>query len=158
MQLKQILIPLDGSPIAEMILPFIVAIAPRLDMEVVILRVVPSAQPTAVESSRPLICDDEARRIDADAYLARLAVELRDKGIRVQTRVCRGSPAAEIVTAAREVGADLIAMSTHGRGGFRYMMCGSVAEAVLRDSNVPVFLFRATEGQVAHRGPGQTAS
>jgi nucleotide-binding universal stress UspA family protein len=58
-------------------------------------------------------------------------------------------PAAEIVNAARETGADLIAMSTHGRSGLGRLMFGSVAEAVLRHSDVPVFLLRATEAQVA---------
>jgi nucleotide-binding universal stress UspA family protein len=60
-------------------------------------------------------------------------------------------PPAEIVNAAREVQADLIAMTTHGRSGLRRLMFGSVAEAVLRHSDIPVFLLRATEAQVAGR-------
>jgi nucleotide-binding universal stress UspA family protein len=62
-----------------------------------------------------------------------------------------GLPAAEIVDAARELHADLIAMTTHGRSGLRRLMFGSVAEAVLHHSDVPVFLLRATEAEVAGR-------
>jgi nucleotide-binding universal stress UspA family protein len=55
------------------------------------------------------------------------------------------------VLAAREIGADLIAMTTHGRSGLGRLLFGSVAEAVLRESQLPVFLMRVTEAQVAAR-------
>ena len=63
-----------------------------------------------------------------------------------------GAPAQEIVAAAREAGADLIAMSTHGRGGLGRLIFGSVAEAVLREAEIPVLLMRTTEAEVARRG------
>jgi nucleotide-binding universal stress UspA family protein len=149
---KRALIPLDGSPVAETILPFILDIAGPLDIEVVLLRVLPPVSPVVVEGSRHIMIDDEdARRADAEEYLAPLAVELRNKGVRVDTRVRSGLPAAEIVAGAREVHADLIAMTTHGRSGLRRLMFGSVAEAVLRHSAIPVFLLRATELEVAGR-------
>jgi nucleotide-binding universal stress UspA family protein len=69
----------------------------------------------------------------------------------VESRVRRGNPAEEIVAAARESGADLIAMSTHGRGGLGRLVFGSVAQAVLRHVDMPVFLMRATEAKVARR-------
>jgi nucleotide-binding universal stress UspA family protein len=147
---KRALVPLDGSPVAETVLPFILDIAGPLDMEVLLLRVVQPVPPVVIEGSRHVIVEDEqGRRIDAEEYLAPLAVELRDRGVRAEVRVCRGVPAAEIVNAARDTGADLIAMSTHGRSGLGRLMFGSVAEAVLRHSDVPVFLLRATEAQVA---------
>jgi nucleotide-binding universal stress UspA family protein len=65
--------------------------------------------------------------------------------------VRRGEPAGEILAAAREAKADLIAMTTHGRSGFGRLLFGSVAEAVLRQSEVPVFLMRQTEAQVGAR-------
>jgi nucleotide-binding universal stress UspA family protein len=95
--------------------------------------------------------DVEARQIDAEEYLAPLAVELRNKGVRVETRVRRGQPADEIIAAARATGADLIAMSTHGRSGLGRLVFGSVAEAVLRQAGIPVFLLRATEADVEKR-------
>ena len=65
--------------------------------------------------------------------------------------VRRGEPAEEILAGAREAGADLIAMTTHGRSGLGRLLFGSGAEAVLRQSEVPVFLMRQTEFQVAAR-------
>ena len=95
--------------------------------------------------------DVELRRTHAEEYLAPIAVELRNKGVRVESRVRRGNAVDQIVAAARETGADLIAMSTHGRGGLGRLIFGSVAQAVLRQAEVPVFLMRATESQVARR-------
>ncbi len=149
---KRALIPLDGSPVAETVIPFILEIAGPLDMEVVLLRVVQPTPPVVIEGSRHVEVEDvEARRTDAQEYLAPIAVELRGKGVRVETQVRRGIPAEEIVAAAREAGADLIAMSTHGRGGLGRLVFGSVAQAVLRHADVPVFLMRATQAQVQGR-------
>ncbi len=149
---KRALVPLDGSPVAETILPFILEIAGPLDMEVVLLRVVQPVPSKVLEDSHQVVAEAvEARQIDAEEYLAALAVELRSKGARVETRVHRGTPAAEIVAGARLTQADLIAMTTHGRSGLGRLMFGSVAQAVLRHSDIPVFLMRATEAQVARR-------
>jgi nucleotide-binding universal stress UspA family protein len=149
---KRALVPLDGSVVAETVIPFLLEIAGPLDMEVVLLRVNQPVAPIVIEGARSVQVEDlEARRIDAEEYLGPVAVELRAKGIRVDTRVRRGLPAEEIVAAAKEEGADLIAMSTHGRSGLGRLLFGSVAEAVLRQSDVPVFLMRASEAQVATR-------
>lgn len=149
---KRVLVPVDGSPTGETILPVILEIAGPLDMEVVLLRVLEPVPPVVLEgSARVMLEDTEARHTDAVEYLAPLAVELRNRGVRVETKVRRGMPAEEIVAAARELGADLIAMSTHGRSGLGRLLFGSMAEAVLRHSDIPVFLFRATAVQVARR-------
>jgi nucleotide-binding universal stress UspA family protein len=149
---KRALVPLDGSSVAETMIPFIVDIAGPLDMEVVLLRVVEPIPPMVIEGARYAEIEDvEARRMDAEEYLAPIAVELRNKAVRVETRVSRGNPAEQIVAVARETGADLIAMSTHGRGGLGRLVFGSVAQAVLRHVDIPVFLMRATEAQVAKR-------
>ena len=149
---KRAMVPLDGSSVAEAIIPFILDIAGPLDMEVVLLRVVEPIAPMVIEGSRHVEVEDvEARRTDAEEYLAPVAVELRNKGVRVESRVRRGNTTEEIVAAARETGADLIAMSTHGRGGLGRLMFGSVAQAVLGHVDMPVLLMRATEAQVARR-------
>jgi nucleotide-binding universal stress UspA family protein len=149
---KRALIPLDGSSVAETIIPFILDIAGPLDMEVVLLRVVEPIPPMVIEGSPHIDVEDvEARRTDAEEYLAPIAIDLRNKGVRVESRVRRGNPADAIVAAARESGADLIAMSTHGRGGLGRLVFGSVAQAVLRHVDLPVLLMRATETQVAKR-------
>jgi nucleotide-binding universal stress UspA family protein len=155
---KRALVALDGSPVAETIMPFVLEVAGPLDMEVVLLRVVQPLTPVVIETSRHVEVEDiEARRIDAEEYLAPLAVELRAKGVRVTTQVRRGGPVEEIVAAARETGADLIAMSTHGRGGLGRIIFGSVAQAVLQQADVPVFLLRATEAEVQKRVPRAVA-
>lgn len=149
---KCVAIPLDGSIVAEGILPFILEIAGPLDIGVVLVRVMVPVPPSVIEASRHVEVEDpEKRRAEAEAYLTPIAAELRTKGVRVRTMVRRGEPAGEILAAAREAKADLIAMTTHGRSGFGRLLFGSVAEAVLRQSEVPVFLMRQTEAQVAAR-------
>jgi nucleotide-binding universal stress UspA family protein len=149
---KRALVALDGSPVAETIIPFILDIAGPLDLEVTLLRVLQPLPPMVLEGSPYLSAEDPAaRRIDAEEYLAPVAVELRNKGVRVTTAVRSGGPAEEIVAAARAAGADLIAMSTHGRGGLGRLIFGSVAEAVLREAEIPVLLMRTTEAEVARR-------
>lgn len=149
---KRAVVALDGSPVAEAIIPFILEIAGPLDMEVVLVRVNRPIPPEVIEGSRHVLVEDpETSRVDAEEYLAPVAVELRKKGVRVRTQVRRGQPSEEIVQAARDIGADLIAMTTHGRSGFGRLLFGSVAEAVLRESRLPVFLMRVTEAEVAAR-------
>jgi nucleotide-binding universal stress UspA family protein len=149
---KRAVVPLDGSAVAETILPFILEIAGPLDMEVVLLRVVQPLPPIVVEGSRPVVAEAlEAQQIDAEEYLAALAAELRAKAVRVETRVRRGAPTDEILAGAREAAADLVAMTTHGRSGLGRLLFGSVAEDVLRHSDIPVFLLRCTEAEVARR-------
>ena len=149
---RRAVVALDGSPVAEAIIPFILEIAGPLDMEVVLVRVNRPIPAEVIEGSRHVIVEDpETSRVDAEEYLAPVAVELRKKGVRVRTQVRRGQPSEEIVLAARETDADLIAMTTHGRSGFGRLLFGSVAEAVLRESRLPVFLMRVTEAEVAAR-------
>ena len=74
-----------------------------------------------------------------------MAANLRECGVRVTTDVRYGEPVAEIVAAARETEAGLIAMTTHGRSGFGRLLFGSVAEAVLRQAEIPVLMMRLTE-------------
>jgi nucleotide-binding universal stress UspA family protein len=73
---------------------------------------------------------------------------LADKGVRTRLEVRHGTPVTEIVGCAQAVGADLIAMTTHGRSGLGRLLFGSVAESVLRHAEIPVFLMRLTESQV----------
>ena len=149
---KRVLVPLDGSTVAEAILPFLLEIAGPLDMDVVLLRVLEPIPPTVLEGARHVLVEDvEARRAEGQAYLAPIAQDLRARGVRVETTVRRGEPAEQIVEGARDADADLIAMTTHGRSGLRRLVFGSVAEAVLRHANVPVFLMRQTERQMAAR-------
>jgi nucleotide-binding universal stress UspA family protein len=155
---KRVLIPVDGSEVAEAIVPFIIDIAGPLDMEVVLLRVNTPVMPVAIEGSRHVMLEDiEGRHREALAYLTSLAKEMQTKGLRVETVVRRGEPVSEILNAARVVSADLIAMTTHGRTGPARLLFGSVAEGVLRQADIPVFLMRQTERDVARRHRAATA-
>jgi nucleotide-binding universal stress UspA family protein len=151
---KRVVVPLDGSPLAEEMLRFIVDIAGPLDLEVVLLRVIRVLPPQVTESLRAALLEStELTVAEARAYLAPLAENLKLRGIRVRTEVRRGEPVDEIVEAARAADADLIAMTTHGRSGLGRWLFGSVAEAVLRQAEIPVFLMRMTEAQLASSAP-----
>jgi nucleotide-binding universal stress UspA family protein len=146
---KRVLVPLDGSPLAEGILPFILQIAGPLDLEVLLVRVMQPIMPQAIEGTRHFMVDDVATRLkEAREYLASVATDLRERGVRVTTDARHGEPVTELVAAARETGADLIAMTTHSRSGFGRLLLGSVAEAVLRRAEIPVLMMRLTERQM----------
>jgi nucleotide-binding universal stress UspA family protein len=147
---SRVVVPLDGSPLAESIIPFLLQIAGPLDVEVVLLRVLQPIPPEVIEGSRYVVVEDvEKRAADAREYLAPLAARLTAAGVRARIEVRRGEPVTEILAGAREAGADLIAMTTHGRSGLGRLLFGSVAEAVLRQTEVPVFLMRFTKETAA---------
>jgi nucleotide-binding universal stress UspA family protein len=148
---KRALVPLDGSIVAESIIPFVLQIAGPLDLDVMLLSVVVPASPAVVEAGPVVVDNTERLAAEAEAYLLPLARELRANGVRVTTEVRRGEPVAEILAGVREAQADLIIMTTHGRTGFGRLLFGSVAEGVLRRADVPVFLMRQTEAQLATR-------
>ena len=147
---NRVVVPLDGSPLAESIIPFLLQIAGPLDVEVVLMRVLQPIPPEVIEGSRYVVVEDiEKRAAEAREYLAPVAARLRDTGVRVSLDVRRGDPVTEILAGAREASADLIAMTTHGRSGLNRLLFGSVAEAVLRQTEVPVFLMRFTKEAAA---------
>lgn len=146
--LRTILITLDGSELAEEVLPFGEDIARCQQARVVLLRVVPPlpVRRAAIESRTPrhsaAALREEAVR-EAQAYLERVAERLRARGLEVDIAVRRGPVVRTIVDVARESAADLVAMATHGRTGLSRAIAGSVAGAVMRQVEVPVLMFRA---------------
>ncbi len=147
---QRALVPLDGSPVAEAILPFIEQIAGPLDIEILLVRVVPLTAADVVTLAREVPAGEPIlKELDAQGYLEPLVASLKAKGVRAGARVRIGDPATEIVAAAKEINADLIAMTTRGRSGLGRLLFGSVAEAVLRGSPIPVFLMRMTEAALA---------
>lgn len=137
--LDRILVPLDGSPLAEGILPEIEALAGPLGAAFTLVKVIerptyPMLDVAAVQSRET----EEAVR-----YLDRVKAALEADGFPVQAEVLFGDPARSILDHAAEAGAHLIAMATHGRSGLDRWLLGSVAEKVLSGSEVPVLLYRA---------------
>jgi nucleotide-binding universal stress UspA family protein len=141
---ERMLVPLDGSEVAEAILPFAEQVAGPLDAEVVLLRVLEPASPVELVASAGVVAPDTftLRDMDAKRYLSEIERRLSKKGLRVRTRVAFGLPTDEILAAAKATSADPIAMATRGRSGLGRALFGSVAESVLRASPVPVLLIR----------------
>jgi nucleotide-binding universal stress UspA family protein len=138
---QRVLVALDGSTACEAVLRFLMEIAGPLDMTVMLLHVLEPITPQVVDGT--VVVDDvEARRLEAEEYLAPISAALRSQGVNTSWAIRRGRPAEEILAAAQEGGADLIAMATHGRSGIGRLLFGSVAEAVLRRAPVPVFMIR----------------
>ena len=94
---------------------------------------------------------DLKKRQEAIDYLRVVAAMPLFEGLSVTTSVRAGQAPDQIIDAARESEADLIAMTTHGRTGLRRLLFGSVAEAVLRTSHVPVFVVRAAPVEAVTR-------
>lgn len=137
---SKILIPLDGSELAERILGPAVELGRMTDAEYRLLRVVePVVVPNAGYDSTLIDrLEEEAR-----AYLARVEERLRGRSLRVQTRVVVGCPAAPaVLDVAASDGVDLIALETHGRGGLGRLLLGSVADKLIRGAAVPVLVHR----------------
>jgi nucleotide-binding universal stress UspA family protein len=134
LQLGRILVPLDGSDLAEAVLPVAERLARDHEAEVVLLEVL------AGQGTREAEHEAERR---AGGYLERTAAALRGRGLpRVHPRVWYGDADQAIVNATAREQADLVAMSTHGRSGLDRLRFGSVAESVVRRAPVPVLLVR----------------
>jgi nucleotide-binding universal stress UspA family protein len=156
---KRVLVPLDGSTPSESVLRFLMEIAGPLDMTVVLLHVLEPIQPAVLEATPHVVLDDlETRRREAEEYLAPIAAALRAQGVDTSWAIRHGRPADEILAAAAECGAHLIAMATHGRTGLGRLLFGSVAEAVLRHAPVPVFLIREPRTVEAATAAGETST
>jgi nucleotide-binding universal stress UspA family protein len=147
--LRRVLVPLDGSAVAESILEHAIGLA-RIDAdsELILLDVVqPIASAVWVPDvvPRPEGGDDVTRRQEERAreYLARLSSRLETSRVRVHARVRVATTVAPaILEVARDEQADIIALATHGRSGIKRLTMGSVADKVVRGSPVPVLLFR----------------
>jgi nucleotide-binding universal stress UspA family protein len=137
---KKILVPLDGSKLAEKILSRVEWLAKIHDAEVTLLRV---AIAGSFPGTDPVQHQLSVVR-EAEEYLAKVEGWLRDVGVRVNSVVRYGHDAQEIVDHARDRDFDLIAMSTHGRSGLAQFVLGSVANKVINTAPVPILLYRPT--------------
>ena len=151
-RLERLVVPLDGSRLAERVIPFVLRIARAFDLEVLLVRVVSATPPTILDGTRDVKMYDVPERLtEARRYLAEIAARLREHGVRVKTRARYGMPAAQITAVAREAAADVIAMSTRTGDGSRGPVVDSIATAVLREAEVPVVMVGAArrEAQAA---------
>jgi nucleotide-binding universal stress UspA family protein len=149
--IKRILVPLDGSKLAESALDYVEEISPKLGVEEVILVSVTERvqgyrlieDPNSYTEARLEPEGTGKMERQADKYLKRVGQRLEEKGIKVMTDVLMGDPAKEISIYASTPGADLIVMASHGRSGPSRWAHGSIADRVLRAVCIPVMVVRA---------------
>jgi nucleotide-binding universal stress UspA family protein len=146
---NKILVPLDGSALAERAIRHAEEIAKGADAEILLLQAVYVPMPVVPESAlltEGKILEEVAR--SAAEYLDRIGAELRASGHRVRTIIDERPPADAILHTAEQEQADLIVMSTHGRSGLSRLMMGSIAESVLRHTHRTI-MFVKPERQAA---------
>ena len=147
---KTIMVPLDGSELAECVLPHVEIFIKECGVKnVVFLRAVQpsptSFTPTqaAIEALKKINEMDEERRINAGKYLNQITDKLKNETTHLRTEAILGSIPDTIIGYVEKNQVDLIIMATHGRSGVSRWVRGSVADKVLRASSVPVLLVRA---------------
>ena len=145
---KHLLVPLDGSRLAELALPMAKSLAHQFNGRITLLQVVPlpyavgfGHEASGVYSNLNSVNQD--LKHEAATYMEEKRQDLHKAGIQVDVQLVMGkSPAEAILTAVDELNADTIVMSTHGRSGVMRWVFGSVADKVLRQARVPILLAR----------------
>lgn len=145
---KHLLVPLDGSSLAEKALPAALSLAQKFDSEITLLRIVPPVYLAAdVSGSSYGAVIGNLRQMafaEAEVYLKEQKGSLRQQGYKVHTHLLEGEDVAHLILSLLEsLNIDTVVMSTHGRGGLNRWVYGSVADKVLRQATVPVLLIRA---------------
>jgi nucleotide-binding universal stress UspA family protein len=142
---RRLVVPLDGSELAERALPYAARLAASTNGEVVLVRVALAPPPARLDGA-----DWDRQQQDAiseaEAYLSGVAEKLATR-VPARTNVAYGRAPQQLLEAVRACGADGVAMATHGRTGLAHLVYGSVAETVLAESPVPVLLVRARPGE-----------
>jgi len=141
--LERLLVPLDGSRLAESVLPPAISLARHLRARLMLLHVIERSAPPTVHGDRHLTGVAEA-----EAYLMEIASRC-GPGVAVDRHVHpneEGNVAKSITDHAADLGVDLIVLSTHGGGGARRVLFGSVAQQVLHLGTRPVLLVRPPDG------------
>ena len=143
---KKILVPLDGSPEAECVMPHLETIAKTGVKDIELISVVePFEIPTR---GRIALNEDDLKKItlelksETHKYLDQVAARLTRAGIKVHPIILTGKPAESLIDYIGSNDIDLVIMATHGRSGLNRLFWGSVAEKVVRSVNTPVLLVK----------------
>lgn len=151
---ERILVPLDGSDVAEGVLPYATSIAKQFGSSIVLLRAVTpieqitlqqSAGAMGIPEGSPEIAQEvvDAELSDATAYMASMKDKLSKDGLTVETEIVERLAAPGILDYVKTHPVSLLAMSTHGRGGLGRLLFGSVTDEVMRNQpNFPMLLIR----------------
>ena len=141
----KILVPLDGSKRAEMIRPHVRELASRFQATVILIMVVEHTYSDGIGETYSKISEKafKAKLRDNELYLDGIASRFRDKGIACKALVAHGPVVENIIEAANTEDVDLIAMTSHGRGGLARLFYGSVAAGILNRVDRPLFIVRS---------------
>jgi len=154
---KRILVPVDGSPVAEAAADAAIELARACGSDIVVLSVaIPEAALPSIEGA---MIHDPGLRIDellehARGYVDAVAARVQRAGVQCTGATCTASDAAEaIVDATHGHGCDLVVMGSHGRRGISRLLAGSVTQAVLARATVPVMVLRPAPGKGGAAAP-----
>ncbi len=137
----RLVVPLDGSALAESVLPYVKDMASKLEYTVVLLRVVrPLHYFWAGEHPPEIHEENEVMESEAREYLQATAESLSRDGIDVEWRVLVGHPTTIVLEQVRDIPHSIVALTTHGRSGFRRWLIGSFAETLVRSGGDPVLI------------------
>jgi nucleotide-binding universal stress UspA family protein len=137
---KRVLVPLDGSSLAEAVLPATAHLAERFGATIILFHTIEREAPATVHGQRHLRNADEAQ-----AYLKGVAKSLPGKNISVETNVHpvgANDVARSIIDHVTELNADLVVLCAHGRGGWRDVVVGNIAQQVIQGGTTPVLFVR----------------
>ncbi len=149
-KIEKIFVPTDFSSCSQEAIDYAVFLAEQLNATILLTHVLePISYP--IDFAMIEYADDD--RMKTVQSLDRIARPWRQKGVRIETHLFKGDPAAEIVKKAKDLECDLIVMGTHGRTGIAHLMTGSVAERVLRTSSLPVLTVRQREEKEGEKIP-----
>jgi nucleotide-binding universal stress UspA family protein len=145
---QRILVPLDGSELAECVLPHVEAISGGCQVpEVIFVRAV--SAPQHISGAFYNVAESELKQFhikaktSAEEYLKKLVERTKYDGANIKWTVIDGEAAEALADYAKKVDADLIIIATHGRSGVSRWVMGSVADRLLRSSCAPVLMVRA---------------
>lgn len=147
-EIKKVLVPLDGSSLAESVLPFVEDVARAFSASIVLFHaIVPLTAYPGFETVAPMAVGDVLQELQkqADQFLSRLADEIKARGLVVETAASIDLAVDGILQAAKTTGAGLVALGTHGRSGLGRAVMGSVADAVVRRADLPCLLMHPKE-------------
>lgn len=144
---RHVLVPLDGSVLAESVLPAAAATAAAFDARITLFHVLEEWAPETVHGHRHLTDGNQAQ-----AYLAEVATRpvLRNLTVELHVHHARTEDVADSIMAhADELGADLVVLATHGQGGVKDLLFGSIALRALKRGRTPILLVNPTEAREA---------
>ena len=146
--INRLVVPLDGSALAETVLPYVQQMASMLEYTVVLLRVVRPLHYFWVGEHPPEIHEEnELMENEAREYMESTAESLSQDGIDVEWRVLVGHPTTIVLEHVRDIPHSIVALTTHGRSGFRRWLIGSLAETLVRSGGDPVLIVPPPEQQ-----------